>query len=155
MRRLVTLVAVSSVSLLASACSSLNPSSQPTTTGVGGAVDCTIVHQALAELVSARAKLTTANNTSSKQIAAAVATITAATEALAGQSESALPGQTSTWLRLTEAYNRQIQQGARDGRSPTFLIQAAHSFDTAGYREAAKAVGTYLSGACSEPTPAS
>jgi hypothetical protein len=135
-------------SVLLAGCSSLNPSSSPTTTGVGGPVDCSVVKSSLAMLTSARSKLTTANDTTSKQIAAAVAKIEMATEALANQSRSALPAETGVWLDQTKAYNDQIQQGLRDGRSPTYLIQAAHSFDTAGYQNSAKAVGSYLSSAC-------
>lgn len=141
-------LALAATALLLCGCSALNPTSSPTTTGVGGPVNCSMVHTSLAALTSARSKLTTANDTTSKQIAEAVANIEVATEALASQSQAALPEQSAIWLNQTKAYNRQIQQGLRDGRSPTFLIQAAHSFDTAGYQNAAKAVGSYLSSAC-------
>ena len=135
-------------SFVLAGCSSLNPSSSPTTLGVGGPVDCSVVKSSLAALTSARSKLTTAHDTTSKQIAGAVAKIELATEALANQSRAALPAQSDVWLNTTKAYNSQIQQGLRDGRSPTYLIQAAHSFDTAGYQNSAKAVGSYLSSAC-------
>jgi hypothetical protein len=118
------------------------------TTGTASPVNCAVVKSALASITQAKKHLTTANDTTSKQIAAAVDQITTATEQLAGQSRSALPAATEVWLNATEAYDAQIQQGYKDGRSPTFLIQAAHSFDTAGYQNAAKAIAAYLGSAC-------
>jgi hypothetical protein len=145
-RRLRTLLAAGIGGVALMGCSS--GSTTTPTTGTASPVNCAVVKSALASMTEAKKHLTTANDTTSKQIAAAVTQITTATEQLAGQSQSALPDATDVWLRATKAYDAQIQQGYKDGRSPTFLIQAAHSFDTAGYQNAAKAISAYLSTAC-------
>ncbi len=140
------LLALGAAVVVLAGCSSTTGSTP--TTGTASPVNCSVVTSALASMTKAKSHLTTANDTTSKQIAEAVGQIATATEQLAGQAHDALPEASDVWLRTTKAYDAQIQQGLQDGRSPTFLIQAAHSFDTAGYQNAARAISGYLSNAC-------
>jgi len=92
--------------------------------------------------------MTTVNDATSNQIAADVAAIDKAVNAMARLSRAALPRETSLWVSQTDAYAAQMRDGARSGKSVSELLMNAHAFSTSGYANAAKAVAAFFTAAC-------
>ena len=92
--------------------------------------------------------MTTVNDATSSQIAADVAVIDHAVNAMARLSRSTLPRETAVWVSQTDAYAAQMHDGARSGKSVSQLLMDAHAFSTSGYANAAKAVAAFFNAAC-------